>query len=370
MRVSRLDEELDQVRILRTFIGGMLAALSLLGVSPNSLVALPTVVVFPFSLSASDVDKESGARLAVIIATGIANNGGVVVKPAPPGTERKNYLTAARQIGADYYVSGYVTPLGNDVSVVEQVVSTQNGILIASNTAQISTYADAAGQGATLGDEIIRHHNRNLDAFQAPPPPAAATPTPEPTGAAQADLGKLFHRKGKATPTPAPSPATVAAAATTAGTTATPVAVATAAPTSVAVAPPSAVVPAAASVTAGSSLGIIRFGGSATASLRDAARADLATDLAAAKIATVTEDGTTCSSGVTRLTNGTLALTQATTLGQTVYTATVEITVTDCDGKVLLKERYDHDAGQEVTAVERAVADAAAAIARPPRRRR
>jgi len=353
------------VRFLRIFVVGVLAALPLLAVTPSSLVALPTVVVFPFTLNASDVDKESGSRLSVIIATGIANNGGVVLKPAPPGTERKNYLTVARQMGADYYVSGYITPLGDEVTVVEQVVSTQTGILIASNTAQLTTYADAAGQGATLGDEIIRHHNRNLDAFQAPPPPAAATPTPEPTGAAQADLGKLFHRKGRATPTPAPSPtaATVAVQQmSTVGTRPT--------PTPVAVATPTVSIPAASSVNAGSSLGLVRFGGSASESLRDAARADLATDLAAASVPTVTEDGTTCSSGVTRLTNGALSVTELTTLGQTVYTATVDISVTDCNGKVLLRKTYDHDAGTERAAVERAISDAAAAIAHPPRGRR
>jgi len=129
-------------------------------------------------------------------------------------------------------------------------------------------------------------------------------------------------------------------------------------------------VPAASSVNAGSSLGLVRIGGTATEAVRDAARAALATDLAAAKIATVTEDGTTCSSGVTRLATGTLAVTQATTLGQIVYTATFDMTVTDCDGNVLLRKTYDHDAGQELAAVERAVADAATAIARPPRRRR
>jgi len=382
------------------FAAGVVASLALLGVTPSSLVPLPTVVVFPFSLSASDVDKESGSRLAVIVATGIANNGGVLLKPAPPLTERKNYLTVARQLGADYYVSGYITPLGDAVSVVEQVVSTQSGILIASNTAQLTTYADAAGQGATLGDEIIHHHNRNLDAFQAPPPPAAATPTPEPTGAAQADLGKLFHRKGKAAPAPAGSPvaspipapaisatpvprapvairqassatARPTSAPTPAPATPTPVAAAVAPqPTSVAVASVAVSVPATSSVAAGSSLGLIRFGGSASEALRDAARADLATDLAGLKLATVIQDDATCGSGVTRLASGTLSVTDVTTLGQTVYTATVDLTVTDCKGKVLLKKTYDHDAGADLVAVQRAVADAAAAIARPPRRRR
>jgi hypothetical protein len=395
MRTSWLDDEPPEVRFLRIFLVCVVAALPLLGVTPSSLVARPIVIVFPFTLSASDVDKESGARLAVIVATGIANNGGVVLKPAPPGTERKNYLSVARAIGADYYVSGYITPLGDAVSVVEQVVSTQSGILIASNTAQITTYADAAGQGATLGDEILHHHNRNLEAFTAPPPPAAATPTPEPTGAAQADIGKLFNRrKGKTaapaasaspvalaaavTPAPSPSPAPsvkpapraaqqVAATAPKPGPTATPKA---ATPTPVAVAPPNVTIPAASSVASGSSLGILAIGGSATETLREAARADLATNLTAAKIATVTENGTTCSSGVTRLAGGSLSMTEVTTLGQTVYTATFDLTVTDCSGKVLLRKTYDHDAGQDLAAVERVVMEAAVAIERPERRHR
>jgi hypothetical protein len=138
----------------------------------------------------------------------------------------------------------------------------------------------------------------------------------------------------------------------------------------VAVAPPNVTIPAASSVASGSSLGILAIGGSATETLREAARADLATNLTAAKIATVTENGTTCSSGVTRLAGGSLSMTEVTTLGQTVYTATFDLTVTDCSGKVLLRKTYDHDAGQDLAAVERVVMEAAVAIERPERRHR
>jgi hypothetical protein len=125
-------------------------------------------------------------------------------------------------------------------------------------------------------------------------------------------------------------------------------------------------VPAAPSANAGTALGLIRFGGPASDALRDAARADLAADLAAAKVPTVTETGAACTSGVTRLTNGTVAVTQATAPGQPVYKATVDITVTDCSGRVLMRKTYDHDAGQERAAVELAIAEAANAIAHPP----
>ncbi|MGB8265977.1 MAG: hypothetical protein WCE44_06625, partial [Candidatus Velthaea sp.] len=184
------------MRFLRSLMLALIAAVPLLGATPAPIfLPPPVVVVYPFVQNGSDVDKESGARLAVIIATGIAGNARVSVKPAVPGTARKDYLTAARSVGADYYVSGFITPLGQQVTVVEQVVSTINGIVVASNTAQLTTYADAAGQGANLADAILRHHNRNLDAFQAPPPPPPASPTPAASSAPQADIGRLFGRR-------------------------------------------------------------------------------------------------------------------------------------------------------------------------------
>jgi len=54
---------------------------------------------------------------------------------------------AARRLAADYYVAGFISPLGEGVSVVEQVVGTGSGIVLFSSSAQLSTYADAAGQG-------------------------------------------------------------------------------------------------------------------------------------------------------------------------------------------------------------------------------
>ena len=48
--------------------------------------------------------------------------------PAPPGTERKDYLAVARAEHADYYIAGFLSPLAEGVSVVEQVVSTTSGI--------------------------------------------------------------------------------------------------------------------------------------------------------------------------------------------------------------------------------------------------
>ncbi|MFN2460462.1 MAG: hypothetical protein ABR591_07225, partial [Candidatus Velthaea sp.] len=109
---------------MRRFLAGLVTAclaLLLLAAAPPSFLPTPTVVVYPLTVNGSDVDKESGSRLAVVIAQSMSSAGGVTVKPAPPGTERKNFLEIARSQTADYYIAGYVTPLGNDVSVVEQL---------------------------------------------------------------------------------------------------------------------------------------------------------------------------------------------------------------------------------------------------------
>ncbi len=174
----------------------------------TSLLPDPVVVVYPLALS-GDVDKEAASRLAVLFATAIAEGNQVIVKPPPPGTERKDYRTTAASLKADYYVTGYVTPIGDEVSVVEQVVSVENGIVIFSNTAQVRTYNDVAGQGEILRGAILRHAARNLGAIVAPTSRATPEPTAAPSGGTAATLanlgGLLGRRKKQATASPSPS---------------------------------------------------------------------------------------------------------------------------------------------------------------------
>ena len=139
------------------------------------------------------------------------SDSGIKVVPPTPGTQRTDFLTSARKLGCDYYVTGFVTPLGAEVSVVEQVVSTSSGTVVASNSVQFLTYADAAGQGALLAQMIQSHAERALANLQENPQPSA---TPEPKGSDQATLNKLgglFHHKGKGTPAPSASPAAASA---------------------------------------------------------------------------------------------------------------------------------------------------------------
>src|SRR5271154_982716 len=82
------------VRRLLACLLTTLGAVSLLAAGAvNPLQVVPVTVVYPFIGTSSGLDKEAASRLGVIIATGMANSAGIVVKPAPPGTERKDYLT-------------------------------------------------------------------------------------------------------------------------------------------------------------------------------------------------------------------------------------------------------------------------------------
>jgi hypothetical protein len=170
----------------------------LLAAAP-AFTIVPTVIVYPLEASSSSLNREDSARIASTLATQIALGGAVKVVPPRAGVERVNYLADARSVGANYYVTGFVTPLGNGASVVEQVVSTISGTLVFSVTNYITSLDDIANQGDQLRAGILERGNRALQAFQAPPPPDQ-TPAPEPSNGTQTSINKIFgHKKGAAT---------------------------------------------------------------------------------------------------------------------------------------------------------------------------
>jgi len=237
------------------------------------LLGKPSVIVYPFTATTTTINREATSQLATIIATQMAATGRVTVIPPPPGTERKDYLSVARAQNAEYYIAGFMSPLGDGVSVVEQVVSTTSGIVVSSNTSQLQTYADAAGQGEQLALIVSRHANRALASIGTPPP--AASPTAAPTAEAQTNLGRLFahHKKPAATPTPAPTAKAVAVATGPAA-------------ALVNVTPPPAT-PAASPHPAASSIAVLTLGGSANTGLRDAATERIATRAHADRMPTI-----------------------------------------------------------------------------------
>jgi TolB-like protein len=337
-----------------------LLALPLVAAGPADLAVKPSVVVYPFSANGSTLDREASSRLATIIATEMANTGKVTVIPPTPGTERKDYLTSARSQGADYYVAGFISPLGNGVSIVEQVVGTSSGIIVYSNTGQLTTYADAAGQGDQLAAFVAQHANRGLSAIGTPPP--APSPTAAPAGN-DANLGKLFggrRRRSQATPKPlvSPTPAPSSIASASVALTSPPPVIPSTTPR------PAAVANAPSSATA-----ILAVAGPADAALRT-----LATERVAQGTHAQAADNpsSACQANASStILSGALAFRPNTTGGG--GSATFELTASDCGGKVLWRKSFTNVAGGAQgaqLATQHAVDAAVGAYLNPPKRRR
>lgn len=318
----------------------MLLAFPLFAAAP-ALFSKPAVVVYPFSANGTLSDREANSRLATLIATQMATTGKVTVTPPPAGTERKDFLTVARAANADYYVTGYISPLGNGVSLVEQVVSTITGIVVYSTTAQLETYADAAGQGDNLAAMISAHANRGLAAIGTAPP--APAPTQAATQEAQANLGKLFGRKKQTTAPPTGSSAAKTVAA---------VAVATPAPAG--------------------DYAIIAVDGNADSRIREFATQRL---LARTQGQRAVNGAAACAAVPTLhdVLNATLNVRPDAASGGGSSRATLQLVASDCSGRVVFRRDFTSDAGVSLNAEEATgqVVDAAvkAFLSPPPTKR-
>lgn len=338
-------------------------ALLFLGVVPllgAYTAAPPVVVVFPLTVSAG-ANPEAGSNIAVLLAQGMAQHG-VTVKPAPPGTKRADYLTAARDAGADYYVTGFLTALGDEVSMIVQAVSTSSGSIVSSTTTVVKTYAEAAGQAEPLAEAILRHSGRVLAQLDEPQTQPSETPAPSRSDkgneANLTGLGALFHRKPKATPAPAPAPSGSGAPTPVAG-----ASVPLPAPEHVASAPQRVLV--------------LQVGGDAGQALSERAAGDITsaagrTGVGAQALPVAAADGVAHAAQFCRDNAGTRAL-YATTLtlerndaGRTTG-AQVDVVVYDCSGSVIERRHGEASAtgrGGIEGAIDRAVTAAFAATAK------
>jgi hypothetical protein len=175
-----------------------------LAVAP-AFTIVPAIVVYPSSASGDLPGQEAIARIATVIANEIAKDGGIRVITPKPGVLRQNFLADARSIGADFYLTGFVTPIGGDVSVIEQIVSTQSGAVLYSASAQITTFAELIDPADRLRAGILEAAGRGLAAIQAPTVPQS-TPAPQPSSGNQANVSGLFGRKRRGAPAPPASP--------------------------------------------------------------------------------------------------------------------------------------------------------------------
>jgi TolB-like protein len=173
----------------------------------NPAAAAASVLIYPFDVQ-TGVDSKIGAAIAEILAQEMAAAGGLTVMPVAVGVKRADFLEAARTQHADFYISGYVTPVGDSAAVVEQVVSVESGVILFSQTAQVQSVADVASQSLQARAQILAFVGRGTQNIAEQ---TAGTPAPTATNCAQMNIrgisgfvDSLFHHKGAPTPTPSP----------------------------------------------------------------------------------------------------------------------------------------------------------------------
>jgi hypothetical protein len=156
-------------------------ALTLLAGRAFAAPAAPVVTIYPLTTSGV-ADPEAGERIASIIGTGLQATGSVETRESPAGVARDAYLEQARKLGADYYLTGFVSMISGELSIVEQLVSTRNNTTVWSNNARLASYDDAKAQSELVRAAVLGHEGRALAAFAPPPiaPPHAASPMVKP----------------------------------------------------------------------------------------------------------------------------------------------------------------------------------------------
>ncbi len=194
-------------------------------VTPAAGAQMPVVLVYPFDVQ-TGADPKIGSAISQILAQEMIAAGGITVPPVPPGVKRADFLENARAAHADFYISGYVTPVGDSAAVVEQVVSVESGVILFSQTAQVSSVADVASQSLLARAQILAFVGRGTQSVQTQP---ANTPGPTATNGARvpiqglgAIVNSVFKHKGGsqgASPPPAvkPSRGVIVAPVTAAG---------------------------------------------------------------------------------------------------------------------------------------------------------
>jgi hypothetical protein len=175
---------------------------------PRAIEQMPAVLIYPFDVQ-TGADPRLGIAIAQILAQEMVAAGGIAVAPVPQGVKRADFLETARAAHADFYISGYVTPVGESAAVVEQVVSVESGVILFSQTAQVTSVADVASQSLLARSQILAFVGRGTQNVETQP---AATPAPSSTNGAKVPISgigsivnSVFKHKGTShSPSPAP----------------------------------------------------------------------------------------------------------------------------------------------------------------------
>lgn len=167
----------------------------------------PVLVVYPFE-APSDLDPRSGTSIAQIYSQVIMQSGGVSVLAIPSGIKREDYQKYAHVLHADYYISGYIQPIGQAAAIVTQVVDVSTDISVYSTTTQVTDVQDVASSALNARTVILEAAGVIRPDFST-----SGSPAPESTATSGTSvpisnvLSDLFKGKPKGKLTPAPTPA-------------------------------------------------------------------------------------------------------------------------------------------------------------------
>lgn len=165
----------------------------------------PNVVVYPFDQT-GQMDPTVGRSIAQIFSQVFSEAGNLTVQPVPVNAKRADFLTNARTSKADFYVSGYVTPIGNGAAIVEQVVKVSSGVIIYSQTQTVYSVPDATSLALGTHNVILQAAGVNIEVTPQPRATTASGAESSTANGAQVNLGGLggvlqniFHGRGKPT---------------------------------------------------------------------------------------------------------------------------------------------------------------------------
>lgn len=201
---SPSSEVRNMPKLLARLVAVSALALGIPMLGAGSAVPPPVIVIYPFSAS-SNLPPSIGATVAVAIATQLAQGGDIVVKQAPADTQRTDYLQTARTLGADYYLFGFASPIGTDIGVVEQLVSTKSGVSAWRNNVALAAPDDVRDSASQLHDAILQ-----LGTVHVPEPVSRANGSSPVGASASSSPGRSLSTSvvvavATAPPTPRPS---------------------------------------------------------------------------------------------------------------------------------------------------------------------
>jgi len=167
----------------------------------------PVVLIYPFD-APSDLDPRTGNAIAQIFAQVLVQTGGVRVLQIPAGIKREDFQKFAHVQHADYYISGYVQPIGQGAAIVTQVVDVNSDISVYSATTQVADAPDVASQALNARTVILEAAGISHPEIATGP---ASTPTPASTAGASMPINNVLAdifkgRPRPATPAPTPTP--------------------------------------------------------------------------------------------------------------------------------------------------------------------